>query len=149
MLLSASNSLRRTLASLCLFSLAWVLACDEPGTGGLVEGPDSSKGSTGGTGNAACGVYQSVPEDNLIFFIHELVQTAYQPIEVEPDQGGTPNRYTTARKLMFTEIERKRGPQREMVVENATNTNTRQYSKRSSSLYDAHASGVYRPKAVH
>ena len=26
---------------------------------------------------------------------------------VEEDQGGTPNRYTTARRLMFTEVERR------------------------------------------
>jgi endonuclease I len=95
-----------------------LLACDAPETGTTLSDSGTSKPGSGGTaGNGACQSYDAVSDESLIFYLHELMQTAYRPIAVELDQGGTPNRYATARKLMFTEVERKRGDRNDMVVE--------------------------------
>ena len=111
------HSFRPAVFVFALLGVLCQLGCDEPQTGGFVEELDSSKGPGGQGGNAACGIYDNISDESLVFTIHDLVQSAYRPIMVEEDQGGAPNRYTTARRLMFTEVERKRGPQSEMVVE--------------------------------
>ena len=41
----------------------------------------------------------------------------YRPIDAEPDLGGNPNRYTTARRLMFTEVERYQSAEGPFIVE--------------------------------
>lgn len=97
---------------------AVLFGCDAPETGTtLLDSGSSKPGSGGAAGNGACLSYDEVSDESLIFYLHELMQTAYRPIQVELDQGGTPNRYATARKLMFTEVERKRGERNEMVAE--------------------------------
>jgi deoxyribonuclease I len=101
-----------------LIACASLLGCQAPETGTTLPDSGSSKpGGGGASGAGACLSYDSVSDDSLVFYLHELMQTAYRPIEVELDQGGTANRYATARKLMFTEIERKRGERNQMVVE--------------------------------
>ena len=98
--------------------LVCLLGCEPPETGAIVGEGGSGKPGTGGTsGGGACAAYDSIDDDTLVYYLHELVQRAYRPIQVELDQGGNPNRYTSARRLMFTEVERKRGPRSEMVVE--------------------------------
>ena len=39
--------------------------------------------------------------------LYQFTSSAYRPIEVELDLGGNPNRYTTARRHMFTNVERR------------------------------------------
>ena len=100
------------------FVLLSIFGCEAPNTGTMLSDMGAGKPGNGGmSGGGACASYDAIGEDSLVFYLHELVQTAYRPIQVELDQGGNPNRYTTARRLMFTEVERKRGPRNEMVVE--------------------------------
>ncbi|MCA9539209.1 MAG: endonuclease [Myxococcales bacterium] len=49
-------------------------------------------------------------DDALVAALHRELHEAYRPIEVQPDLGGNPNRYTTARFLMFTQVEYVPGP---------------------------------------
>ena len=108
----------RRLLMIAAVTAVSLLGCASPETG--YELPDAGAGkggNAGSSGNSACTSYETISDENLIFYLHELAQTAYRPIEVQPDQGGTPNRYTTARLLMFTEVERRRGQRNEMVVE--------------------------------
>ena len=68
-------------------------ACDAPETGTTLSDSGTSKpGSGGAEGNGACQSYDAVSDESLVFYLHELMQTAYRPIDVELDQGGTPNR---------------------------------------------------------
>lgn len=100
--------------------LAFLLCagCDEPSTGSDFDTGFSGKPSGGNQmGGGACAAYDAIDDASLVFYLHELSQTSYRPINVELDQGGNLNRYTTARRLMFTEVERKRGARSDMVVE--------------------------------
>jgi hypothetical protein len=51
-----------------------------------------------------------------------LVQ-AYRPLTVENDLGGNPNRYTTARKKMFSEVYAVRNPQSQVLEDECVYTN--------------------------
>lgn len=107
----------RFLFVLCLV-VSLCIGCDEPRTGTNFETGFSGKPSGGNQmGGGACAAYDAIDDASLVFYLHELSQTSYRPITVEVDQGGNLNRYTTARRLMFTEVERKRGPRSDMVVE--------------------------------
>ena len=92
-----------------IFALTFVclFACTPPETGAVLgEGGTGKPGAGGTTGGGACAAYDAIDDASIVFYLHELVQTAYRPILVELDQGGNPNRYTYARRLMFTEVER-------------------------------------------
>ena len=102
------------IAFLCVIQF---IGCDEPQTGGVVLDSGSTKPGGGTGNNGACQSYDDISDDSLVFYLHDLMETAYRPIDVEPDLGGTPNRYATARTLMFTQIERMRGDRSSMVVE--------------------------------
>ena len=61
---------------------------------------------------SACQPWADVPDDALVAALHAELHRTYRPIAAEPDFGGNPNRYTTARRLMFTEIEWYEDPER-------------------------------------
>ena len=52
-----------------------------------------------------CRAFDAVPDDELLTALHTELHSAYVPIDALPDIGGTLNRYTTARNLMFVEAE--------------------------------------------
>ncbi len=55
---------------------------------------------------ASCAAWGGLSNAALVSALHEAVQAPYSPIAPEPDLGGNPNRYTTARHLMFTQVDR-------------------------------------------
>ncbi len=55
---------------------------------------------------ADCAAFAGLHDAALVDALHHFTHDAYRAVEAMPDQGGTPNRYTTARHYMFTEIER-------------------------------------------
>lgn len=52
-----------------------------------------------------CAAYADLADEALMQTLHEALHDAYRPVAAEPDQGGTPNRYTTARRRMFLDVE--------------------------------------------
>ncbi len=48
-------------------------------------------------------------DGDLLPALHEALSDTYDPIDPEPDLGGELNRYTTARHLLFTQVERLNG----------------------------------------
>jgi hypothetical protein len=54
---------------------------------------------------ARCAPWAALEGEALIAALHEQLSTSYRPIRVEADLGGTPNRYTTARKRIFLDLE--------------------------------------------
>ena len=72
------------------------------------SGPDlPSKAMGTDRSGSPCNVWSGLSNDDLLGAIHQRISSEYRPIQVEVDRGGNPNRYTTARRLMFTEIERR------------------------------------------
>lgn len=59
-----------------------------------------------------CLPWVDVPDEMLVARLHEELHRAYRPIAAELDLGGNPNRYTTARRRMFTELEWYEDPER-------------------------------------
>ena len=55
---------------------------------------------------ARCDVWTGLSENGLRDALHSDVSSNYRPISVQLDLGGNPNRYTTARQIMFTAVER-------------------------------------------
>jgi len=53
--------------------------------------------------------WETLRDEALREALYQLSVSRYVPIEVEPDLGGNPNRYTTARRHMFTNVERRDG----------------------------------------
>ena len=53
---------------------------------------------------AACDAWQSLSGRTLRDALHRYVQEAYEPVTPNVNQGGMPDRYTTARQLMFTQV---------------------------------------------
>ena len=49
----------------------------------------------------------SLTDDELVTSLYLELEGSYLPLTPEPDRGGNLNRYTTARSLMFTEVERR------------------------------------------
>jgi len=52
-----------------------------------------------------CGEWEGLSNLDLVTAIHAHLHEAYVPIEARPDAGGVLNRYTTARNIMFVEVE--------------------------------------------
>lgn len=52
-----------------------------------------------------CAVWDDVADDALLRALHTALHDSYRPIDVELDRGGNPNRYTTARAMMFNDVE--------------------------------------------
>ena len=73
--------------------------------------PDAS------TLDPACRQWQHVTDDQLYAALHAELHRTYRDIEPAEDLGGNLNRYTTARHIMFTEIERAQGPDGNLGVE--------------------------------
>jgi deoxyribonuclease-1 len=61
---------------------------------------------TGIAGVAGCEPWAGMGDGELLSRLHAHLQGTYEPIDPEPDVGGLPNRYTTARHRMFTLVER-------------------------------------------
>ncbi len=59
-----------------------------------------------------CLPWVDVPDDALVAELHAELHRTYRPIAAEVDLGGNLNRYTTARRLMFTEVEWYEDPER-------------------------------------
>lgn len=51
-----------------------------------------------------CDAWQSLSGGALRDALHRYVQEAYEPVTPNVNQGGMPDRYTTARQLMFTRV---------------------------------------------
>jgi len=64
-----------------------------------------------------CNLWATVDNQRLLSTVHQSMSDAYAPITAEADRGGNANRYTTARKLMFTEVERYQSADGPFVVE--------------------------------
>ncbi|MCK6575247.1 endonuclease [Myxococcota bacterium] len=65
-----------------------------------------------------CNALNGLRDQALVEVLHDDLHADYRPVAPEPDQGGTPNRYTTARHLMFIDAERiENGPDGEGGVE--------------------------------
>ncbi|MEE2786334.1 MAG: endonuclease [Myxococcota bacterium] len=91
------------------------LACDSPGDDGGMPVASSgavlpSKAVGSDPGGDPCNVWSNLSDDELLGRIHQTVSADYRPIDVERDRGGELNRYVTARRLMFTRIERRPSP---------------------------------------
>ncbi len=54
----------------------------------------------------SCDAFAGLAGPDLVAALHTYTHDAYRPIEPELDRGGMLNRYTTARHLMFTQVER-------------------------------------------
>lgn len=52
-----------------------------------------------------CATWDPVDNAALLTELHRALSESYRSIQVENDLGGHPNRYTTARHLMFSEVE--------------------------------------------
>lgn len=52
-----------------------------------------------------CAAWRDVADDALPRALHAALHDSYRPIDAELDRGGNPNRYTTARALMFNDVE--------------------------------------------
>jgi deoxyribonuclease-1 len=65
----------------------------------------------------SCAGYADLTDQALVEVLHTDLHDTYRPVEVMPDQGGTPNRYTSARRLLFLEIARETGPDGQEGVE--------------------------------
>lgn len=52
-----------------------------------------------------CALWTDLATDALVAALHTDLHETYRPITAELDLGGNPNRYTTARRLMFTDVD--------------------------------------------
>lgn len=69
------------------------------------------------TNVAECETWDIVANEMLIDTLHQRLVDTYEPITPTPNFGGVPDRYTTARELMFTRVERYRRDDDVFVVE--------------------------------
>ncbi len=77
-----------------------------PGGDADVAVPDAGPAPDGAPVDPArCAPWAGLADAALVAALHERLSTAYRPIAVLADRGGTPNRYTTARAHMFVELE--------------------------------------------
>jgi deoxyribonuclease I len=90
---------------------------NEPDTGYVPPKPMGGGSDAGLMQGDPCTLWSGTPDQRLLTELHQQLSTQYRPIEVMNDLGGNPNRYTTARKFMFTRVERFRSPEGPMVVE--------------------------------
>ena len=56
--------------------------------------------------NAACEDWQAFSSTAMVGALHRHLSSTYRPITPTPNFGGQPDRYTTARQLMFTRVAR-------------------------------------------
>lgn len=82
-------------------------AVDDAGPDAAVDAAPRVDAALPGEG---CAAYAGLEGDALRDRLHGDVQSAYAPIDPQADLGGNPNRYTTARHFMFTQVERRPGP---------------------------------------
>lgn len=52
-----------------------------------------------------CAAFDGLQNAELVAALHTELHDTYRPLEVDNDLGGNPNRYTTARAIMFTRVE--------------------------------------------
>ena len=69
------------------------------------SGGDAAGQETPGD-DPACDEWANLTNLELQRAIHRTLSTNYRPITVQVDLGGNPNRYTTARTMMFSRVER-------------------------------------------
>ena len=67
---------------------------------------DIAPPSDAGAPLPACELWSGLRNDALKDALHEHLFNAYRPIQPTPNFGGMPDRYTTARQLMFTQVYR-------------------------------------------
>ena len=79
---------------------------------------------SGFTAGDPCNAWADIPDQRLLAELHEELHRDYNPIAAQPDLGGNPNRYTTARRIMFTEVERYQARDGSYVVECVYTGNT-------------------------
>ena len=84
-----------------------------------ITGTDS-----GFTAGDPCNAWADIPDQRLLAELHNELHNDYNPIAAQPDLGGNPNRYTTARRIMFTEVERYQARDGSYVVECVYTGNT-------------------------
>ncbi|MEE2788054.1 MAG: endonuclease [Myxococcota bacterium] len=70
------------------------------------DADDPSEDSEQNLDEPGCEPWSSLAFRPLQQALHEHVSTTYQPVAVQVDLGNNPNRYTTARTLMFSRVER-------------------------------------------
>lgn len=68
--------------------------------------PDSNPPLDMGRPAADCESWAALQNGGLQNALHEHLFSTYQPIQPTPNFGGMPDRYTTARQLMFTQVYR-------------------------------------------
>ena len=81
---------------------------------GKPMGGNSDAGTVAGD---PCSLWANVTDNRLLATLHEQLSDRYRPISVMNDLGGNPNRYTTARLQMFTQVERYRAADGRQLVE--------------------------------
>ena len=106
--------LRRPKAAISLSAILFV-ACGSSDGQQTSMTPDNgpaipSKAVGSDEGGDPCNVWSDLSDDILLGRIHEKVSADYRPIKVDKDRGGQLNRYVTARRLMFTQVERRPSP---------------------------------------
>ena len=77
------------------------LATDASDAGDVSDVPPADAGP----GAFDCTPWLDLADTELLAALHRRLHDDYRPITVRPDLGGNPNRYTTARHHMFTEVE--------------------------------------------
>ena len=115
------------LLSVCTIALLTLGACGTeteqatyqpvPDAGFVPPKPMGGGSDAGLVAGDPCTVWSNIADQRLMSDLHDQLSRQYRPVEVQNDLGGNPNRYTTARGLMFTQVERYRSPQGGMVVE--------------------------------
>jgi hypothetical protein len=65
----------------------------------------------------SCAGYADLTDQALVEVLHTDLHDTYRPVEVMPDPGGTPNRYTSARRRLFIDVARETGPDGQEGVE--------------------------------
>jgi endonuclease I len=80
------------------------LAGDEEGD---ADGADAADAAEDGPVELPdfCAPWEGLSGTDLVQALHAHLHDTYAPIEALDDEGGVPNRYTTARMYMFTQVE--------------------------------------------
>ena len=71
----------------------------------------------GGPVESGCESWSNLTSNRLVDALHAHLVDTYQPIQPTPNFGGTPDRYTTARQMMFTRVFRFEDEERAFVVQ--------------------------------
>jgi hypothetical protein len=82
----------------------------EAGIEAGVEAGTESGTQAGTTPTLGCDpAWEGLEDQALLDELYAYTSSAYRPLPVELDLGGNPNRYTTARRAMFVDVERRDG----------------------------------------